>query len=411
MSSPGIIGYHPSPTINLLLVMVLIWTTGVIFRRIHQPAILGELLGGIIFGPCLLGIIQPDETLNVLSELGIFFIMFYAGLETNLYDLKRATRKSIYIGMGGFILPMAMGYAVSRYIIGFSLIQSVFIGLGLAITAIAVNARILFDMNLRRYRITPVILGASVVDDILSLAVLSGLICCVTMDTLVIGNLSLTVIKVMAFFAVTILLGTKVFPRFSGYFSSREAKGFTFSLILALIFGLIAELAGLHIILGAYFAGTFIRNSIKDVDLFQKITDRFVSITYGFLGPIFFVSLSFHMTFDIFRTHLFFTILLLLVAVAGKIIGCGLGAIFMRMTAVESSVIGLSMNGRGAVELIIASVGLKLGLIDDTIFSILIVIAFITTLMSPLSLSMLLKRVGTRGLKLCSDDALESMGA
>jgi len=162
---------------------------------------------------------------------------------------------------------------------------------------------------------------------------------------------------------------------------------------MALLFGLLAEMAGLHIILGAYMAGLFVREGIVSRELFQKINDRFVSITYGFLGPIFFVSLSFHIEFSVLTTHLPALSILLLAAVTGKLVGSSAGALAGKMNKGEAMVIGAAMNGRGAVELIIASIGLQMGIIDNTYFSILIVIAFLTTLMPPISLHLLLKKV------------------
>ena len=107
-----------SPVINLLAVMVLIWSAGVLFRRIRQPPVLGELLAGIIFGPCCLGIIHPDETLKVLSELGVFFLMFYAGLQTNPYDMKKAGKAALSTGVLGFLFPFLGGYVVCSYLFG-----------------------------------------------------------------------------------------------------------------------------------------------------------------------------------------------------------------------------------------------------------------------------------------------------
>jgi Kef-type K+ transport system membrane component KefB len=160
---------------------------------------------------------------------------------------------------------------------------------------------------------------------------------------------------------------------------------------MALLFGLLAELAGLHLILGAYMAGLFVREEIMHKELFRKIQDRFVSITYGFLGPIFFVSLAFHITFGIFRTHLALVLLLLAVAVLGKLLGALLGARAGGMNTQESAIVAWAMNGRGAVELVIAAIGLSAGIIDDTLFSVLVVIAFLTTFIPPLSLSLLLR--------------------
>lgn len=384
---------HKNPTINLLLVMVIIWTTGVIFRRINLPQVLGELLAGIIFGPPGLGIIKPDETLNVLSELGVFFLMFYAGLETNPFDLKRQIRPSLLTGIGGFLLPLGFGYLICRFV-GMLPIQSLFVGMALSVTAVAVNARVLIDMNLTRFRIMPVIIGASIINDILSLGLFTIVIdVAVAKSGFKVITIVILLLKVLIFFVVSIVIGLLLYPYLGKHFGSREAKGFTFALIMALIFGVLAEASGLHIILGAYMAGLFVREEIVSSELFQKISDRFVSITYGFLGPIFFVSLSFHVTFDIFLTHFSLIFILLTVAIGGKMLGAGGGALLSKMRLDESAVIGFTMNGRGVVELVIASIGLKTGLIDNTIFSILITITFFTTALPPLSLSLLLKRV------------------
>jgi Kef-type K+ transport system membrane component KefB len=397
-----------SPTINLLLVMVLIWTMGVIFRKIKQPPVLGELLAGIIFGPCLLGIIQPDPTLEVLSELGVFFLMFYAGLETNALELKRSTKLSSMIGIFGFVLPMVSGYWVSKYVFQLDDAQSLFIGLGLSITSIAVNSRVLIDMGLQKYRVTPVILGASIIDDVLSLAVLSSIIGFVVGGSLLdIETTMFVFAKVFIFFGITIFIGIKVYPRLSPYFATREAKGFTFALIIALVFGLIAEVAGLHVILGAYMAGLFINERSMSKELYQKINDRFVSITYGFLGPIFFVNLSFHVTFGVFSEYLGFIAVLLAVAILGKLIGAGIGSYLGKMSTEESAIVALAMNGRGELELIIASIGLSMGIINDAVFSMLIVVAFATTLMSPVTMGMVINKMGKAGLKPCALDDLQ----
>lgn len=382
-----------NPTLNLLMMMVIIWTTGVICRLIKQPPILGELTAGIIFGPTFLGIIVPNDMINTLSELGAFFLMFYAGLETNPIKLKQNGMKSSLVGVFGFIVPFGLGYAVCHFF-GMGVSKSLFVAMGMSITAIAVNARVLHDMGLTKKRVTPVIIGASIIDDIMSLAFFTAIIETATHN----GVFNLFIfaemgVRVIVFFAITITVGIYVYPKIGRYFSAREAKGFTFALIMALLFGVMAEAAGLHIIIGAYLAGLFVREGVVDRELFNKISDRFVSITYGFIGPIFFVSLSFHVTFDIFRTELFFILVLLAAAVLGKFFGGGAGAMLGGMNRKEACIVGCAMNGRGAVELVIASIGLEMGVIGDDIFSILVFIAFLTTMLPPLSLSWYLKRV------------------
>ncbi len=381
------------PTLNLLMLMVIVWTTGVICRKLHQPPVLGELTAGIIFGPTFLGLIAPNEMLAVLSELGVFFLMFYAGLETNPLDLKRFRFHATLVGVAGFIIPFGTAYATCQ-LFGLEMVSSLFISLGLSITAIAVSARILHDLELTEHHVTPVIIGASIVDDVLALSFFTAIIDFGTNKSSINWlHFGLTMSKVILFFAIAIGVGIWLYPKIGKHFSSRSSKGFTFALIMALMFGMLAELAGLHLIIGAYMAGLFVREGVVSPELLTKISDRFVSITYGFLGPIFFVSLSFHVTFSIFRTHLLLTIALLLAAVIGKMLGAGSGALASGMNRKEAVLIGMAMNGRGAVELIVASIGLKLGLINDQIFSILVLIAFITTSLPPISMKLFLDRI------------------
>lgn len=264
--------------------------------------------------------------------------------------------------------------------------------MGLSITAIAVNARVMHDMCITENRVCPVIIGASIIDDVMSLAFFTAIIHVATHS----GEFSLIIFaviaaKVLVFFAVTICVGIFIYPKIGGYFSGREAKGFTFALIMAFLFGAMAEAAGLHIIIGAYLAGLFVREGVVNKELFNKISDRFVSITYGFIGPIFFVSLSFHVTFDIFRTDFMLVMILLAAAIAGKFIGGAAGAAAAGMNRQEAAIVGMALNGRGAVELVIASIGLQLGIINNSIFSILVLIAFVTTMLPPVSLSIYLK--------------------
>lgn len=382
-----------NPTLNLLMLMVIVWTTGVMCRYINQPPILGELTAGIIFGPAILGIIAPNEMLSVLSELGVFFLMFYAGLETNPFDLNKYRLHSCLVGISGFVIPFGVSY-LTCMLFDLPTVQSLFISLGLSITAIAVSARVLHDLKLTNHQVSPVIIGASIIDDVLALSFFTAIVDIGTNQGSVNWlTFAFTMSKVIAFFGLAVGIGIWLYPKIGHHFSSRSSKGFTFALIMALLFGLLAEIAGLHLIIGAYMAGLFVREGVVSQELLTKISDRFVSITYGFLGPIFFVSLSFHVTFSIFKTHLVLTVALLLAAIVGKLLGAGGGALASGMNRKKATLIGLAMNGRGAVELIVASIGLQLGLINDEIFSILVLIAFVTTSMPPIMMKLFLDRI------------------
>ncbi len=197
---------------------------------------------------------------------------------------------------------------------------------------------------------------------------------------------------------MTILIGHFVVPRFTKKLHDREGKAFTFALVCALIMGYLSELAGLHLVIGAFLAGQFVREEIMEKEIHSVIIDRFYGISYGFLLPIFFASLSFHLHLSYDWASILFMLILTAVAVLGKVVGCGLGLAVFGYNRWESAIVGFGMNGRGAVELVVASVVIRLSsdmmasgviaepLLTESQFSALIFMAFLTTLMAPLSL-------------------------
>ena len=258
---------------------------------------LGELLAGIILGPPILGLIQGSDSLELIAEWGIFFVMFYTGMEMDPKELLEHIWPSLVVALGGFIIPFVFGYFTCR-LFGGTLYQSLFVGLGVSITAIAVQSVVLHSMRINRTELGHIIIGAAIADDILSLiglSILFGLAQTGKVDPL---NLALAFAKVTAFFGLTILLGYFVLPKFSRKLHDREGKAFTFAIILALVMAYLAELAGLHLIIGAFLAGQFFRKEIMDEKIYEAISDRFYGLSYGFLVPVFFASLSFHLHFS-----------------------------------------------------------------------------------------------------------------
>jgi Kef-type K+ transport system membrane component KefB len=367
---------------------------------------MGELLAGLILGPPLLGIVNTSEPIELMAEFGIFFLMFHAGLEMDPKEAVEHMWPSIAVALGGFILPFILGF-FTCWMFGGTVYQSLFVGMGLSITAIAVQARILHDMQIQNTTIGHIIIGAAIVDDILALVALSILLSLAESGKIQAIQVSFVVFKVVAFFAVTILIGQFIIPRIVRKLDDREAKTFTFALISALTVGYLAELAGLHLIIGAFLAGQFVRKEIIDRGFYQKINDRFYSLSYGFMAPIFFVSLSFHLHFQWKWTAILFTLTITLIAIIGKLIGCGVGGFLYGHKIWGSAIIGCGMNGRGAVEMVVAAVVIKLSdkliagntisepLLTQDQFSALICMAFITTIIAPLSLKWTVKKYCT----------------
>ncbi len=383
--------------ISLLEILVAAWAFGAFFSRLGLPVMLGELIAGLILGPPLLNLVHTSSPLEFLADLGIFFAMFYAGMEMDPRELMKHIVPSTVVALGGFLLPFILGYATTR-VFGGTVYQSLFIGMGLSVTAIAVGAVILQDLKIHTSRIGHIIMGAAIVDDILSLCTLSILLGLAKSGSIELVAIGVVVFKVLLFFAATILIGHFIIPIFTRRLDDYGGKGFTFAMLSALIMAYLAELAGLHLVIGAFLAGQFVRKEIMDEQLYNVISDRFYGISYGFLTPIFFATLAFHIHFSWEWNFLLFTGALTLAAIAGKIIGSGVGAKAMGCSDKEAVVIGLGMNGRGAVELVVATVVIKLSnelltqksiaepLLTTNQFSALVLMAFITTLLTPILL-------------------------
>ncbi|MBU0761466.1 MAG: cation:proton antiporter [Candidatus Altiarchaeota archaeon] len=392
--------------IELLFILLISWYLGRLFRhKLDMPPMLGELLAGLIFGPSLLNLVQPNEYISFLAELGIFFLMFYAGTETDPKAFFKSMKPSILCGILGFIIPLILGYYGSKiFMPSLTEFQAIFIGLGLSITAIAVNARILMDLNMQQSRIGHVLIGAALVDDILSLGVFSALV-----DTIQSGNTAAEIslqslypvfssmAHVALFFLLTYGIGKLVLPLLNRFYNE-EGHGFTFSLLTAFIFAYIAEAMGLHLIIGAFIAGLFVREELNDKMVLSLLNDRLMVISYGFLGPVFFVSLAFHVDLIGLLHNLPFLTLILVVAVFGKFTGSYIGCILSGLKKSEGVVVSAGMNGRGAVELILVSVGVELGILTPEIVTVLVSMAFITTFMTPIAFKKLLTHY--RGQKL-----------
>jgi Kef-type K+ transport system membrane component KefB len=373
------------------------WLLGSLFSKAGLPFVLGELLAGVLLGPPVLGLVAPSPAIELLAELGIFFVMFHTGMEMDPKELLEHIWPSLAVALGGFILPFVLGYFTAR-VFGGTLFQSLFVGMGISITAIAVQSVILHSLRISTTYLGHIIIGAAIADDILSLVGLSILLSLAKTGSIQLSELSIIVAKVVGFFGLTIILGHFVIPKITRKLHDREGKAFTFAMAMALALAFLAELVGLHLIIGAFLAGQYVRKEIMDQKIYDTINDRFYGISYGFLVPIFFASLSFHLHLYWDWPFILFSAILTLMAVIGKVAGSGLGYTILRRNYWESAIVGFGMNGRGAVEIVVATVVLKLsedllssGIVTEPLltqdqFSALILMAFITTLLAPITL-------------------------
>ena len=379
------------PFFEVLFLLVVAWTAGVIFKIFKLPLIIGQLLAGLIIGPSLLNLVQLTPTIDILGQLGAFFIMLYLGVTTDPRKLLKRAKASFSIAFLGTLVPFGLGYLVMRWF-GLSVQTALFMGMAISTTSLATKAAVLDELKILHSKAGNTMIGTAVVDNVLSLILFSVIITTVKIGTFSIWALLATVVEVTLFFGVVLFVGIKIYPWLKKFFSNRKAKGFTFALIVALLMGALAELIGLHYILGAYLAGLFIREEIVVKGLYEKIKDRLMVLSYGFLAPMFFISLAFSVDFRIFLQEFWLLLVLILVAFVGKTVAAGGAALWNGFSRKDALIIGFGMNGRGAIELIIAALGLSMGLINTAMVSILVFVSFITTLATPIFLNFVLKQ-------------------
>lgn len=385
---------------NLLILLVVAKVFGEIFERFKQPAMIGEIIAGIIVGPSLLNIVHRTEDIKVISELGIFLLVIIAGLEINLDDILKSLKgRNIIISLMAFFVPILSGIAVGYYF-DKDIMTTVFIGLCVAITALPVSIRILMDLGKINSYIGQKIISVAIFDDVIALTIL-GLILNINDSEMTLSNvvknasislLKLTIFVVILFAAYYLI---KKLSNRENYFERQLnkllllLKGkeslYAIFFVFVLTFSTITESLGLHFIIGAFFAAMLISENLvgkKHLDSFHKTTN---GLAMGFLAPIFFagIGLEFNVT-SIQNIRLLLTVIA--VSYFSKIFGGYFGGRMAGLDSKNSLTLGIGLNARGIMELVIANIAYKAGLINAEVFSILVIMGVLTTLSTPIML-------------------------
>jgi Kef-type K+ transport system membrane component KefB len=380
-------------TLSLAIIILAAKAGGYIAVRLRQPAVLGELLAGLILGPTFIDLVHlpfvsdPEllhEEINNLAALGVVFLMFMAGLEIELDEMIRSGWASLLSGTLGVIAPLLLG-AVAALPFGYTGQTAWFIGITLTATSVSISAQTLLELGVLRTREGITLLGAAVVDDVLVLIVLSVFL---ALGGSAGGGESVLVVvaKMLLYLVLAAALGWFVLPRVVTWVDRQPiSEGLTaVVLFITLVFAWSAEvMGGLAAITGAFIAGVGLgRSHLRD-----KIESKMRIITYGFLVPIFFVSIGLEANLRAITGALLpFLIVLFLVAVLSKVIGAGLGARVAGLNNAESLRVGVGMISRGEVGLIVAGIGVRQGIISAEVFTVVVVLVLLTTLVTPLFL-------------------------
>ncbi|WP_018757051.1 cation:proton antiporter [Paenibacillus terrigena] len=364
--------------IQLVIILVCTKLAGDLTVKLGQPAVLGKLIIGIIIGPALLGWIQNGDLIKELAQIGVLLLMFIAGLETDLVQLRKNWKSAFAVALGGIILPFIGGYSASLFF-GLSNNYSLFMGLLLCATSVSISVQTLKDMNQLSTREGTTILGAAVVDDVLVVILLAFMMSLLGGGADV--SLGMVIGKKVLFFAGAAVLGIFAVPWIMKIFAPLRVTEALISGALIICFGFsyLAEWLGVAGIIGAFAAGI----AISQTPYKHDVEHRLEPIAYAIFVPIFFVSVGLDVNFDGVGSQLWFIIVFTIVAIITKLIGSGLGARLTGFDLRSSIGIGSGMVSRGEVALIIATTGLSSGLLAQEYFTPLVIVVILTTLVTP----------------------------
>ena len=357
--------------LSILLVAAIVG--GLLIKRFGYPVALGELLVGIILGPSIFNLISDQATVSVFAELGAIILLFYIGLETEMGDLRKQLLPSLSVGVFGAIVPLVLCYYTALSF-GISNNEALFLGVVFTATSIGITIRLLKDMGKLNNPVGLTILGAGIVDDVVAVVLLS-----VVLSILSGGvnafDIGLVVVKAIIFWAVIVLIGSKVLVRTI----DKVRLDDEYMILLLLAYGFfaayISATIGLSAIVGAFAAGLPL--STRQVKV-KMVLEKTKSL-YMFFVPIFFISIGTLVNLSVFGEAAFLGLVITAMAFIGKIIGSFVAARMTKFSTKESLKIGISMTPRGEMGLIIASLGLTSGLISTGTYSVAVMAVILTT--------------------------------
>lgn len=372
---------------DLALILISTKLFGLITKKVRMPQVVGALVAGVILGPAVLNVLSETEFIQKLAELGVIVLMFTAGLETDINQLKKTGKASFIIAVLGVIIPLAGGFFIASIFNKGNdvntILQNVFIGIILTATSVSITVETLKEMGKLNTRAGNAILGAAIIDDILGIIALT--ITTSLADPSI--NVIIVLAKIVMFF---------IFAGFSGYLfhwafiklDERYQRDLRRFVIIAFVFCLLLsfcaeEFFGVADITGAFIAGLVISDSNRS----KYLNSRFETLSYMLLSPIFFASIGIKVQLTAMTKTIFiFAILLLIVAILSKVLGCALGAKLCKYSNREAIQIGTGMISRGEVALIVANKGIAMGLMLPEFLAPVVIVVVVTTIVTPILL-------------------------
>ena len=380
--------------LDVALILLSTKVFGLITQKLQLPQVVGALLAGLIFGPGVLGIVQPSDFLDSVSEIGVIVMMFSAGMTTDVRELKNAGKSGFLVALIGVLVPLAMGTALGfLFAPGESdpsmVLQHVFIGTILTATSVSITVEALKELGKLNSRVGNTILAAALIDDVLGLIVLT-IVTSMAGDSVNVWMVLLQILLFFVFVAIVAFLGIKGFTWYENRYKKNLHRFPLLAFVLCLLMAYIAErVFGVADIIGAFAAGVIIANTPRGA----YIDSKFQPLSYLLLTPVFFASIGLKVSLPSMTWQiLVFALLLVIVAILSKLVGCGLGAKACGYNWHESTQIGLGMACRGEVALIVANKGAAMGLMPDAYFGPIIIMVVVCSIFTPIALKIAFAR-------------------
>lgn len=382
--------------VAILFLLIVSRVAAELAERFGQPAMIGEIIAGLILGPALFGLIHQSPELTAIADIGLLMLVLLAGMEISLEQLVDAfSGRNLWISIMGFVVPFALGLGLG-VALGLDANRTIFIGLCISITALPVSIRILMDIGRLQTTIGQRIIGAAIANDVIALLVLGVIVNAHKTQASwseVVMSAGTPTAKVVLFMAAVVLAGKAInrAAALAHLDKWRESIGsrlrvkepvFAATLLFVIIFAALAEALGLHFVVGAFFGSVLLSHELLGPQQFEQARKTASAVSMGFLAPLFFASIG--LAFDPSGlSDVWLTAGVVVVAFVGKIFSGRFGGWLAGMKPAESWALGMGLNGRGIMELVVARIGLSSGLIGAGLFSVLVLMGMITTIVTP----------------------------
>ncbi len=377
---------------DLLIILLAAFIGRLFAKKYKQPMVLADLIIGLILGS--MNIIKLSETILNIADIGVLLLLFSTGLAVNLNELKELAKTSTVVAFLGVLIPFLLGFFTAHFF-GFSYLVSIFIGTSLTATSIGISSQVLTEMRMIGMKIGTLIIGSAIIDDVIGIIAMGTVVGIALTGNLEVVNLLITVILTIAFIVICMTIAIHFFQKLSNSFIFNQADNHQILLpilIIGLIFAIIAEKIGLSLITGTFMAGLILGQTRLAKEAFESVS----LIGHSFFIPIFFVTMGMQFDPSTFTSMGMFTMLIIVLAILGKIIGCGIGTRICGFSNMESLVVGIATVPRAEVALILANIGLKYGVITPNLASTVIAMSMVTTFVTPVLLSFSIRQLNKK---------------